>query len=232
MPVGKRIYLKKEIIDPEIMEGFRSIPSSNVADVMNRLCGMNSRIRLMSKPTSKITVGSALTIKTTAGDNLMIHAVLDIAREGDFIVVDNEGGSARSLIGCIMMQYLRYKREIAGIVLDGPIRDIEEIGSWDFPVYATGTNPGGPYKNGPGEINVPITCGNISVSPGDIIHADSDGVIVIPRKDAREILTAARKFQKIDEEKIKASKFGTLDRTWVNEILNAKGIEIVDDICN
>ena len=86
------------------------------------------------------------------------------------------------------MAYLRYDRKIAGIVLDGPIRDIDEIGKWDFPVYCTGTTPGGPYKEGPGEVNVPVSCGGVSVNPGDIILADPDGVIVIPRKDAPQIL--------------------------------------------
>ena len=76
---------------------------------------------------------------------------------------------------------------ITGIVLDGPIRDIDEIGKWDFPVYCTGTTPGGPYKEGPGEVNVPVSCGGVSVNPGDIILADPDGVIVIPRKDAPQI---------------------------------------------
>ena len=90
------------------------------------------------------------------------------------------------------MAYLRYTKKIAGIVLDGPIRDIDEIGNWDFPVYCTGTTPGGPYKEGPGEINVPIACGGVSVNPGDIILADPDGVIVIPRKDAPVILEDAR----------------------------------------
>ena len=75
------------------------------------------------------------------------------------------------------MAYLRHDRKVAGIVIDGPIRDIDEIGQWDFPVYATGTTPGGPYKEGPGEVNVPVACGGISVNPGDIILGDPDGAV-------------------------------------------------------
>ena len=229
MAVGKRIYLKREMPDPEIMKQFLTIPASNVGDVMNRSCGMDPRIHLMSSPKAQMAVGAALTVKCCAGDNLTLHAALDMAQEGDFLVVANEGGSARSLTGEIMMAYLRFQRKAAGIVLDGPIRDSDEIGSWDFPVYATGTNPGGPYKDGPGEINVPVSCGNISVNPGDIILADPDGVIVIPRQDAAEILEAAKAYQAADEKKLEASKNGTSNRAWVRKALEEKGFEFIDD---
>ncbi|MDR2908434.1 MAG: RraA family protein [Oscillospiraceae bacterium] len=230
MAVGNRIYLKREMPDPEILAQFAKIPASNVGDVMGRSCGMDPRIRLMSSPKAQMTAGPALTVKTCAGDNLMIHAALNIAQEGDFIVVANEGGSARSLIGEVMMAYLYYHKKIAGIVMDGPMRDIDEIGKWDFPVYATGTNPGGPYKEGPGEINVPVACGNISVSPGDIILADPDGVVVIPRKDAAQILEDAKKFQAADESKLAAAKNGTSKRDWVDKALADKGYEIIDGV--
>lgn len=230
MSVGKRIYLKRELPDTEIMEQFKKIPASNVADVMNRSCGMDPRIHLVSSPKAQMAVGPALTVKTAAGDNLTIHAALNVAEEGDFVIVSNEGGSARSLIGEVMMAYLYLNKKVAGIVLDGPIRDIDEIGTWDFPVYATGTNPGGPYKEGPGEVNVPIACGNIQVNPGDIILADPDGVIVIPKNDAAEILEAAKKFQAADESKLEAVKNGTSNRAWVNKTLEEKGYEFIDDV--
>ncbi len=84
-------------------------------------------------------------------------------------------------------------------MVDGPIRDIDDIIKWDFPVYCTGTTPDGPYKEGPGEINIPISCGGINVNPGDIILADPDGVIAIPRNDAATVLEDAKKFQAADE---------------------------------
>lgn len=230
MSVGKRIFLKRKMPDLEIMQAFSTVPASNAGDVMGRSCGMDPRIRLMSSPKAQMTVGPALTIKTCAGDNLMLHAALNLAQEGDFLIVANEGGSARSLIGEVMMAYLRHQKKVAGIIIDGPIRDIDEIGKWDFPVYATGTNPGGPYKEGPGEINVPVSCGNISVNPGDIILADPDGVVVIPRQDAAEILAAAQKFQAADEAKLAAAKNGTANRDWVEKSLADKGFEIIDDV--
>ena len=191
---------------------------------------MNPRIKLVSSPKDQMMVGPALTVKARGGDNLALHAALNMAQEGDVLVVSNEGDNTRALMGEIMMAYLRYTKKVAGIVLDGPIRDIDEIGKWDFPVYATGTTPGGPYKEGPGEVNVPVACGEISVNPGDIILADPDGVIVIPRKDAAQILEDAKKFQAADEGKLAAAKNGTAKREWVEKTLAAKEFEIIDGI--
>lgn len=230
MAVGKRIYLKRHMPDKDVMMQFKTIPASNTCDVMGRNAAMNPRIRLVSSPKDQMMVGPALTVKCRAGDNLALHAALNIASEGDVLVVSNEGDSTRALMGEIMMAYLRYDRKVAGIILDGPIRDIDEIGKWDFPVYATGTTPGGPYKEGPGEVNVPISCGEISVNPGDIILADPDGIIVIPRKDAAQILEDAKKFQAADEKKLEAAKTGTANRAWVEKTLEAKEFEIVDGI--
>ena len=177
MSVGKRIYLKRRMPDPELVKAFETIPASNVADVMGRNCAMNPRIHLVSSPKKQMMSGVAYTVKARGGDNLALHAALNLAGEGDVIVVSNEEDSTRSLIGEVMMSYLRYTKKIAGIVLDGPIRDIDEIGKWDFPVYCTGTTPGGPYKEGPGEINVPIACGGVSVMPGDIILAEPGATV-------------------------------------------------------
>lgn len=230
MSVGKRIYIKREMPDPTIMEQFKKIPASNTADVMSRSCAMHPRIRLVSSPKAQMMVGPAYTVKGRAGDNLALHAALNLCSEGDVIVVSNEGDDTRSLMGEVMMAYLKDTKKIAGIILDGPIRDIDEIGKWDFPVYCTGTTPGGPYKEGPGEINVPISCGNVSVNAGDIILADPDGVIVIPRKDAPQILEDAKAFQASDEAKLAAAKNGTAKRGWVDKLLEEKGFEIIDDV--
>lgn len=230
MSVGKRIYLKREMPDPEIMMQFKNIPASNTADVMSRNCAMNPRIKLVSQPKEQMMVGPAFTVKGRAGDNLALHAALNFCSEGDVLVVSNEEDNTRALMGEIMMAYLKYTKKVAGIILDGPIRDIDEIRTWDFPVYCTGTTPGGPYKEGPGEVNVPISCGGVSINPGDIILADPDGVIVIPRKDAAVILDEAKAFQAADEKKLAAAKNGTANRAWVDKTLADKGFEIIDDI--
>lgn len=229
MSVGKRIFLKRQLPSKEIIKQFQEIPAANIADVMERNCAMNPRIRLLSSPKKNVMSGVALTVKVRSGDNLALHAALDIATEGDVIVVSNEGDNTRALIGEIMMAYLYYHKKIAGIVLDGPIRDIAEISNWDFPVFATGTTPGGPYKEGPGEVNVPISCGEVCVNPGDIIVGDSDGVIVIPKNDSEIILAEAKKIQVNDSAKAEASKTGTTNRSWVTKLLKDKNFEFIDD---
>lgn len=126
-----------------------------------------------------------------------------------------------------MFCYAAYKN-IAGLVIDGPIRDAVAARKMAIPIYASAVTPGGPYKEGPGEINVPISCGGISVIPGDIVVMDQDGVIIIPLKDAGEILESAKKLQKADQNKIIESGHGTADRHWVFEKLKQKEIEIID----
>ena len=116
-------------------------------------------------------------------------------------------------------------------VVDGPIRDVDEIAELGIPVYATGSTPGGPYKEGPGEVNTPISCGGVSVSPGDIVLGDSDGVIIIPRKDAARVLREAREFAKLDAAKMQAALEGRAKRDWVDKKLMEKGCEIIEGCC-
>ena len=228
--VGKRIYLKRELPDYDTMMQFKGIPASNTADVMGRNSAMNPRIRLMSNPDDECMVGPAFTVKLRAGDNLALHAALNYCNEGDVLVVSNEEDTTRAIMGEVMMTWLRHEKKIAGIVIDGPIRDIGSMKNWDFPIYATGTTPGGPYKEGPGEVNVPISCGGIPVFPGDIILGDPDGVICIPKNDAAIVLEEAKAFKEKDTAKPVAIRMKKMDRSWVDKTLEAKGFEVIDDV--
>ncbi|MBQ9432956.1 MAG: hypothetical protein IJU26_01935 [Synergistaceae bacterium] len=138
--------------------------------------------------------------------------------------------STRALMGEVMMAYLYLQKKIAGIILDGPIRDIDEIGKWDFQVYCTGKMPGDPYKEGSDYLNVPISCGGISINSGDIILADPDRVIVIPRKDAAKVLEDAKQFQTADKGKLEKTRAGTINRDWVYKTLKQKEFQIRDDV--
>lgn len=227
MSVGNRVFLKRDLVDKEIMEAFKNLPAANVADTMSRLCALSSEIRLIGSPVAPTMVGLALTVKARPGDNLMLHKALNMAQEGDIIVVSNEGDRTQALMGEIMAEFARYKK-VGGIVLDGPIRDIKEISEMDLYLYATGSTPGGPFKMGPGEVNVPISVGNISIMPGDIILGDADGVIVIPKKYAKEILEASKEYAKTDAAKVEAAKNGTAKRNWVEETLEKTNVEIID----
>lgn len=200
--VGLRVFTKVVRADKELIERFRGIPSSNINDMMNRLYCMNGSIRPYNKVTSM--VGSAITVKAPIGDNMVFHKALDIAQPGDIIVVDGGGCCDRSLAGEIMITYAA-KKGIAGIIVDGAMRDLDGIQNCPIPIYAKAITPQGPYKNGPGEINVPVCCGGVAVLPGDIIVGDADGVVVLRVDDAPYIIEKAEK--KLATETAKLKKY-------------------------
>lgn len=138
-----------------------------------------------------VMVGRALTVKTRAGDNQFIHRALDLVQPGDVVVVDGEGYEGRALIGEIMTS-VAAARGAAGFVIDGAIRDSATIGRSEFPCFARSAIHRGPYKDGPGEINVPVCVGGMVVKPGDIVVGDDDGVVAFPAEGARDLLTAVQ----------------------------------------
>lgn len=228
MPVGNRIYLKRKLPPASVLEGLRLLPAANIADCMYRICAMNNRIRLLSAPKQSMC-GPALTVHVRAGDNLFFHKALDLAQEGDVIVVSTGASEVNSMIGEVIVSNAIHKK-LGGLVFDAPIRDIDAISQMDFPVYATGTTPGGPFRTGPGgEINTPISCGNILVCPGDVVKGDPDGIIVIPRLDAASVLEKALAYAEKDRQTMEQAKAGTWDRRWIDETLERIGTEIVDD---
>jgi len=172
-------------------------------------------------------VGTAITVKAPLGDNLMFHKAMDLALPGDIIVVDGEGCMNHSLCGEIMMRYAM-KKGIIGFIVDGCVRDMDTIQGIQFGVYARGLQPKGPYKNGPGEINVPISVGGQVVRPGDILCCDLDGIVVVRPEDAAELLDKARNQIKSEEEKLdKISKDG-LKKPWIDKALEEGKCEIID----
>ncbi len=229
MKIGNRVYLKRDLPDKELVKRFSVLPAANVGDCMYRSSALNSEIKLMSSPKDKMC-GVALTVKSRPGDNLMLHQALNMAQEGDVIILSNNGDRTQAIMGEIMYKYLADFKKVAGIVIDGPIRDIDVISKSNCPIYATGTTPGGPYKEGPGEVNVPISIGGIAVNPGDIILGDQDGVIVIPKSDAVDLIEKAESKAQQDHAKVLKASEGTANRDWVKEILEKKGVEIIDDV--
>ncbi|MDF7672953.1 RraA family protein [Lactobacillus sp. ESL0701] len=229
MQVGKRIFLKRKLPDEKIVKGFSTIPTTNVADCMARTQSMHQRIKLMSNPKKELC-GPAFTVSSRSGDNLASYAALKYCHEGDVIVISCESDDSRAMIGEVMMTWLRDQRHVAGVVIDGPIRDIDALADWDLPIYATGTTPAGPYTEGPGEVNVPVACGNVTVNPGDIILGDKDGVISIPCSEAADLLPQAQKYNIEDDAKAAAFRDGTKDIAWVDKALEDRGFTVIDDV--
>lgn len=218
---GLRIRTDFQRPDPELIEAFRGIPVANIADCMNRLSCLDSRFfPLNSAP----LLGCAVTVKATGGDNLLFHKALDIAKPGDVLVIAGGGTTKRSYGGEIMVRYAMW-RGLAGFVIDGCMRDRDAIAKCDFPVYCIGITPNGPYKNGPGEINYPVSCGDQVICPGDILVGDGDGVVVIKPEEARELAAVAREVFKKENEIIE--DISTLKRDWIDAALAQKGFTIL-----
>jgi RraA family protein len=206
--IGFRIYRNIQRPSKDLVEQFRGIPASNINDNMNRLFCMRHEIRPLNFHT---LLGTAVTVKAPIGDNAVLHWALDLAQPGDILVVDGSGALDRSLLGEIMAVYAA-RRGIAGFVVDGAVRDLQGMRRAAIPIYAAGITPQGPFKNGPGEINVPIACGGQVVFPGDILVGDEDGVVVIRPEYAGEIAERARK--KFEDENGKLSRMcsGEIDQ--------------------
>lgn len=223
--VGLRIYTNVNRPSKELIESFRGLPVANIADSMNRMFCMDAKIRPMNQVA---LVGPAFTIKVRPGDNLLLHKALDLAEPGDILVVDAQGDMSNSIMGELMVLWAM-KRGLGGFVIDGAIRDIEALKKMNIPVYALGITPAGPYKDGPGEINVPICCGGVVIFPGDILVGDEDGLVVIKPEDATELLQKTRTKNLAEQQTMKDIENMKWDRTWVDKALAERGCEYIDN---
>lgn len=222
--LGFRIITDIKRPEKDLIEQFRNLPVANIDDNMGRIACVDTAIKPFNK--AKL-LGCAFTVKAPQGDNLMFHKALDLAKEGDIIVVAGGGNMERSLCGEIMMNYAKMKK-LGGFLIDGVIRDIEATKELDFPVYAKGSNPNGPYKNGPGEINVPVAVGGQVIFPGDIIVGDEDGVIVVRPEDAIELIEKVTRFNNNEVVILANLEKGIgMDRTWIDKALDEKGCEMI-----
>jgi regulator of RNase E activity RraA len=166
----------------------------------------------------------AFTIEVRAGDNLMIHAAMTIAKPGDILVIDGKGDRTCALMGSIMLNACK-ALELGGVVIDAAVRDTLELRELGFPVFAVGSNPNGPTKFVPGRMNWPISCGGIAVSPGDLVVGDADGVVVIEREKAASLLDAAAKKVADETSRIAGIKQGKdLRPKWLEGSLRAAGL--------
>ncbi len=221
--IGFRILKRKRKVSAPLVAKFRELPVANVSDCMSRMTAGGPRLRPMHG--GGMLAGPALTVKARPGDNLMLHKALDLAEPGDVIVCDGGGDLTNSLIGEIMVAHA-IKRGIAGVVIDGAIRDAGAIRAGHFPVFAAGVSHRGPYKDGPGEINVPIAIDGMVIEPGDLILGDDDGVLSVPFDHVESVLKATQAKQAAEVDQIKAIKAGTVDRSWVDAALKRLGCAI------
>lgn len=210
--IGHRTNPNSPSVPDAILDGFRSAAVSIISDVMNRLHGTRA---LRPYHRSGRLLGTAVTVKTRPGDNQTLHRAYELLRPGDVLVVDGGGDLTQALVGEIMMSRAR-KMGVAGFVIDGAIRDVDAFLQADFPCYARGVTHRGPYKSGPGEINVPVSVDGMVVMPGDVMVGDADGVVAFDRADATELLALVRQQEEREANALAAIAEGKVDTFYMN----------------
>lgn len=222
MNIGCRIVQDFDRPDIELIKLFENIPVANIDDCMNRTGAISQKIRPLN---TNLLLGTAFTVKVPEGDNLMFHKAMDMANPGDIIMIDAGGHTERAILGELMVSYCESKG-IGGIVVNGSIRGADALKDKAFPIYTKGITPNGPFKNGPGEINTPISIGGKVVSPGDIVVGDQDGLVIIQPENAEKIAKLAKGVTKKEHLLMKKIKEdGIYERPWVNKVLSEIGCE-------
>lgn len=192
-----------------------------LADVAGRRGALNGRIQSLRRGMK--LAGPALTVEVRPGDNLMIHAALELAQPGDVLVIDGKGDLSSALMGTLMFTACK-KLKLAGVVIDGAARDSAEIDGLGFPVFCVGTNPNGPTKNVAGRIGHPVSVGSVTVHPGDFVLGDEDGVVVVERHRLASLLPLAAAKVTDEAERLAAIDKGQVAATWLAGALRAAGV--------
>ncbi len=210
-----------ERVSPALVRQAAEYQAAILADVNGRRGALHGRIAAL-RPRMQLA-GPALTVEVRPGDNLMIHAAMALAKPGDVLVIDGKGDQTAALMGTIMMTACK-QLGIAGVVIDGAVRDSLEIDEMDFPVFSVGTNPNGPTKNVPGRIGHPITCGGVTVRSGDLVVADADGVFVGERERVEALLPLARRKVEDEAARIAQIRQGNTSASWLAAALRTAGV--------
>lgn len=219
--IGFRVETEIERLPFGQLELLYPFACAQLSDGVNKFYTMDSGIRqLFHAPRF---IGSAITVKTRSADNLMVHKAISLIRPGDVLVVDTQGCRNYSLMGELMVSCMKHLG-LVGIVADGCVRDLDDLEKIGIPVFARGTTPAVGDKDGPGEINVPISCGGVVVMPGDVVVGDADGVVVIPKADIAEVATQAARKASYEEKRRQSIADGVYVKPDVDASLAKKGL--------
>jgi regulator of RNase E activity RraA len=223
-PAGYRILPRVSGLSPEIVEAFRGMPVAAIGDAMSRHIGAIG-LHPFHGRLDTVLCGPAFTVRVRPGDNLMIHKALMMVEPGDVLVIDGGGDLTQALVGGLMRTTCKMRR-LGGLVVDGAIRDRLEWVEEGMPIFARGYTHRGPTKDGPGEINVPISCAGLTVMPGDLVVGDADGVIAVPAAEAAEVLRKTRAHLEKEAVIRETNRKGTADPERFDAVLRAKGLPI------
>jgi regulator of RNase E activity RraA len=218
--LGFRVLSAPPRLDSDLVERFRGLATPNVADAMGRFNFMEPAIR---SRTGLPLCGTAVTVLCRPGDNLMVHKALQVAEPGEVVVVNTCGNVTSAVFGELMCHTAAAKK-LGGIIVDGAIRDVGGIAKLRFPAFSRSVSPGACDKDGPGEINVPIACGNTVVMPGDVVIGDDDGVAVVSRDVAADVLRLVDELMTRERARIAEIGRGDWYRAEIDDTLRRKGV--------
>ncbi len=214
MSTGARRNLSAPQAAPAIIDVLRTIQVALISDQLHRIVG-TGQLKKYDRSTGTMA-GTAVTVRVSHGDNLAVLRAFEYCRPGDVMVIDGGGDTEQAILGGIMSLYAA-RIGLAGLVIDGAIRDVAEIRERDFPMFARGHTHRGPYKDGPGEINVPVCIGGMTVMPGDIIIGDEDGLLAFAPDEAESLIAKAQAQQAKEEATIQA----ILENRWDMSFIDA-----------
>lgn len=217
---GSRMLPTAPVADASILDALRTIVTPHLSDNLARREGIAGLARYNRR--GKL-VGTAVTVKTRPGDNLMIYKAMLEIQPGHVLVVDAGGDLSNAVMGEIRKRYLQ-QHGCAGVVIDGAIRDVVAFEEDDFPCYARGHIHRGPYKDGPGEVNVPVSIGGQVIHPGDLIVGDEDGVVSFPLADAEALIARARAHADKEARIMAEIATGAREQSWMQAAFAARGI--------
>ena len=229
MTAGHFIVQRVRRADPDVIASLGDIGTATVHEAMGMFGFVGAEIRPIQQGVR--IGGSAVTALCHPGDNLMIHAAVEQTQAGDILVVANTAPSTHGMFGDLLATSLK-ARGVRGLVMDAGVRDTADLRQMGFPVWSRCVSCQGTVKATPGSVNVPIVIGGVVVSPGDVVCADDDGVVIVPRGSASNTLRAAE--SRIEKEegsrrRLAAGELG-LDVHGLRNKLADLGVRYVDEV--
>jgi RraA family protein len=203
------------------LQAFADVPTSHISDNLRRLEGI---IGLRRFHRSRKLIGTAVTVKVRTGDNLLTYKAISMMSAGHVLVVDAGGVTSNAIVGDLLLAYAQ-QRGCAGFVVDGAIRDSAAFASADFPCYARDVTHRGPFKTGPGAINVPFSIGGQVVQPGDVIIGDEDGLVVFPPSERKRLINAAQRSAATERAIREEILTGSVRQSWMDKMFAMHGID-------
>lgn len=213
--------------EPAVIDRLGEIGTASVHEAMGRVGFVGPHIRPIQQDVK--IAGSAVTVLSHPGDNIMIHAAVEVCRPGDVLVVVNTAPSTHGMFGDLLAGSLM-AHGVRGLVIDAGVRDTADLRAMGFAVWSQYVSCQGAVKNTPGSVNVPVVIGGVTIRPGDVVCADDDGVVVVPREDAPWALEqseARLAKEAASRERLNAGELG-VDFYGLRAKLAELGVEYVD----